>query len=60
MNFYSVTWALDRLMFWKNQLFSSSDSGGKNLPAVRETWIQILSWGDLLEKGMSIHSSILA
>ena len=32
----------------------------KNLPAVRETWIQILSWEDLLEKGMATHSSILA
>ena len=32
----------------------------KNLPAVRETWIQILCWEDLLEKGMATHSSILA
>ena len=32
----------------------------KNLPAMWETWIQ--SWGqeDPLEKGMAIHSSILA
>jgi len=30
------------------------------LPAMRETWIQSLSWEDLLEKGKAIHSSILA
>ena len=32
----------------------------KNLPAVRETWIQLLGWEDLLEKGTATHSSILA
>ena len=32
----------------------------KNLPAVWETWVQSLGWEDLLEKGMAIHSSILA
>ena len=32
----------------------------KNLPAVRETWVQSLGWEDLLEKGMATHSSILA
>ena len=32
----------------------------KNLPAVQETWIQSLSWEDLLEKRMAYHSSILA
>ena len=32
----------------------------KNLPAVRETWVQLLGWEDLLEKGTAIHSSILA
>ena len=32
----------------------------KNLPAVRETWVQSLGWKDPLEKGMTIHSSILA
>ena len=29
----------------------------KDLPAVRETW---LDWEDLLEEGMTAHSSILA
>ena len=32
----------------------------KNLPAMHETWVQSLSWEDPLEKGMAIHSSILA
>ena len=32
----------------------------KNLPAMQETWIQSLSWEDPLEKGMAMHSSILA
>ena len=32
----------------------------KNLPAVRETWVQSLGWEDPLEKGMATHSNILA
>ena len=32
----------------------------KNLPAVRETWVQSLGWEDPLEEGMATHSSILA
>ena len=32
----------------------------KNLPAVRETWVQSLGWEDPLEKGAATHSSILA
>ena len=32
----------------------------KNSPAVRETWVQSLGWEDPLEKGIAIHSSILA
>ena len=31
----------------------------KNPPAMRETWVQFLSWEDPLEKGKSTHSSIL-
>ena len=31
----------------------------KNLPAMRETWVQPLGWEDPLEKGMATHSSIL-
>ena len=32
----------------------------KNLPTMRETWVQSLSWEDPLKKGMATHSSILA
>ena len=32
----------------------------KNLPAVRETWVQSLGWEDHLEEGMVTHSGILA
>ena len=32
----------------------------KNLPAMQETCVQSLVWEDPLEKGMAIHSSILA
>ena len=32
----------------------------KNLPAMRETWVQSLGWEDLLEMGKATHSSILA
>ena len=33
---------------------------GKNVPAMQETWVPSLGWEDLLEKGMSTHSIILA
>ena len=32
----------------------------KNLPAMRETWVQSLGWEDPLEKEKATHSSILA
>ena len=32
----------------------------KNLPAMRETWVQPMGWEDPLEEGMATHSSILA
>ena len=32
----------------------------KNLPVMRETQVQIVSWEDPLEMGMATHSSILA
>ena len=35
-------------------------SDDKELPAVRETWVQSLGWEDPLEKGTATHSSILA
>ena len=33
---------------------------GKNLPAMRETWVRSLGWEDPLEKGKATHSNILA
>ena len=32
----------------------------KNLPVMRETWVQSLGWEDPLEKGKATPSSILA
>ena len=32
----------------------------KNLPALRETWVQSLGWEDPLEKGRATNPSILA
>ena len=32
----------------------------KKLPTIQETWVQSLGQQDPLEKGMAIHSSILA
>ena len=32
----------------------------KNLPAMREPWVQFLGWEDPLEEDMATHSSILA
>ena len=30
----------------------------KNLPAMRETWVQSLGWEDLLEKGIPLGNSV--
>ena len=32
----------------------------KNPPAVQKTWVQSLGWEDPLEKGLAVHSSVLA
>ena len=32
----------------------------KNPPAMQETWVQSLGWGDPLEKRKATHSNILA
>ena len=32
----------------------------KSLPAVQETWVPSLSWEDPLQKGIAMHSSVLA
>ena len=39
---------------------STGFPGGSDLPAMQETWVQILGWDDPLEKEMATHSSILA
>ena len=44
----------------KNQASLVAQLVEKNLPAMRETWIQSLGWEDPLEKGKATHSSILA
>ena len=46
-------------MLW-DQLASLVAQMVKRLPAVRETWVQSLSWEDPLEKEMATHSSTLA
>ena len=52
------------IAFFCNNLFSHSgfpdSSAGKEPSAIRETWVQSLSWEDPLEKGKATHSSILA
>ena len=32
----------------------------KNLPAMKETWVQSMDWEDPLEKGKATHFRILA
>ena len=32
----------------------------KNLPTMRETWVQSLGWEDPMKEGMATHSNILA
>ena len=32
----------------------------KKLPIMQETWVRFLGWEDNLEKGMAMHSNILA
>ena len=36
------------------------DSAVKNLPAMQKSWVRPLDLEETLEKGMAIHSSILA
>ena len=40
--------------------FPCGSAGKKNLPAMRETWVQFLRWEGPLEKGKATHCSILA
>jgi len=61
--FYQFCWEFnsESPFHWKLMSFTSLVAQMvKNLPPRQETWIGSLSWEDLLEKGMAIHSSILA
>ena len=40
--------------------FLGGSNSKKNLPAVKEIWVQSLGQEDPLEKGVATHSSILA
>ena len=46
----------DVLYIWASLIVQSV----RNLPAVQETWVQLLGWEDPLEKEMATHFSILA
>ena len=46
----------DVLCIWASLIVQSV----RNLPAVQETWVQLLGWEDPLEKEMATHFSILA
>ena len=48
------------LSFFLNFLFEVVAQTVKNLPAMLEIWVRSLGRADSLEKGMAIHSSILA
>ena len=49
---------LQRLVLWPSRA-SLVAQLVKNLPAMRETWVQSLGWEDSLGKGKATHSSIL-
>ena len=48
------------LIVWGWLLISQVAQMVKRLPTVWETWVQSLGRGDLLEKGIATHSSIVA
>ena len=48
LSYYVLLWAFQMVLVLKNP------------PAVQETWVRSLDWEDLLEKGMTTDSSILA
>ena len=50
----------DRLSNYQNLRASLVAQMVTNLPAMQETWVRFLGWEDLLEEGLTIHSSILA
>ena len=44
----------------RNLSFMSLAQMVKNLPVMRETWVQALGWEDSLEESMATHSSVHA
>ena len=52
-----VPWRRDKLQYFGGSLVVQMV---KNLPALRETWVQSLGWEDHLEECMVTHSGILA
>ena len=54
--FYFMFWGF----FGRKARGISGGSDIKNLPAVRETWVQSLGQEEPLEEGVAAHSSILA
>ena len=55
----SIQWLKDNAK-WSNIIETPGAQMVKNLPTMRETWVQPLGQEDPLEKGMATHSSILA
>ena len=53
---FSLSIQLTALCIWASLVTQQV----KNLPAMQETWVQLLGWDDPLEKGKATHSSILA
>ena len=63
MNIRSHVYLQYESNFVKYRIFSRASLVAqtvKHLPAVRETWVQSLGWGDPLGKEMATHSSTLA
>ena len=60
MPFWNPIHSLLILVIFKYFRVSQVAQKVKNLPAIQETWVWSLDWKDPLEKGMAIHSSILA
>ena len=58
--FYSIKATKVEDIFTFREKTSLIAQSVKNLPAVQESWVQSLGWKGPLEKGMVIHSSILA
>ena len=54
---FNYLFLLSQLIIWLTWLMAQLV---KNLPAMRDTWVQSLGWENPLERGKATHSSILA